>query len=383
MTTYLDYNATCPVDERVLAAMLPYLKDNYGNPSSVHSIGKLARAGLDRAREQLALLVNAHPSQVIFTSGGTEANNMALRGVLAQQKTGSFAVSSIEHSSVMQTARQLAREDWDLEIIPVDSQGRVTRDGLNGCIGEDTRLVSVMMANNETGVLQDIGTISEQVRARGAIMHTDAVQAAGKQPIDFADSGVQLMSLSAHKIYGPKGVGALVIDKSVDMQPLLFGGGHEKGRRSGTENIAGIVGFGMAAQLAVEELDSRCKHMSELQHRLESHLKDSIKGIVIFSDDAPRIPNTVFAAVASIDGETLLLSLDQRGFAIASGSACSSAESGASHVLLAMGIDKGVAKGSIRISIGKETTREHIDAFVDELQGQVDILKRMATVVAN
>lgn len=383
MTTYLDYNATCPVDERVLVAMLPYLKDNYGNPSSVHSIGKLARAGLDRAREQLASLVNAHPSQVIFTSGGTEANNMALRGVLARQQTGSFAVSSIEHSSIMQLARQLAREDWGLQIIPVDSQGRVTKDGLNDCISEGTRLVSVMMANNETGALQDIRMISEQVRARGAIMHTDAVQAAGKQPIDFADSGVQLMSLSAHKIYGPKGVGALIIDKSVDMRPLLFGGGHEKGRRSGTENIAGIVGFGMAAQLAVEELDSRCKHMSELQHRLESRLKDSIEGIIIFSADAPRIPNTVFAAVEGIDGETLLLSLDQRGFAIASGSACSSAESGASHVLLAMGIDEGVAKGSIRISIGKETTREHIDVFVDELQGQVDILKKMAAVAAN
>lgn len=383
MTIYLDYNATCPVDERVLEAMLPYLKDNYGNPSSVHSVGKLARTGLDKAREQVASLVNAHPSQVIFTSGGTEANNMALRGVLAKCETGSFAVSSIEHSSAMDMARQLAREDWDLKIIPVDSQGRITLEGLDGCIGEDTRLVSVMMANNETGVLQDISAVSERVRASGAIMHTDAVQAVGKQPVDFADSGVHLMSLSAHKIYGPKGVGALVVDKSVDMQPLLFGGGHEKGRRSGTENIAGIVGFGMAAQLATAELESRCRHMSDLQQRLESRLMDSINDVVIFADKAPRVPNTVFAALPGIDGETLILSLDQRGFAIASGSACSSAESSISHVLLAMGVDKGIAKGAIRISLGKDTSSEQIDAFVDELQGQVGILKRMAAVAAN
>ncbi|MCW8840132.1 MAG: cysteine desulfurase, partial [Gammaproteobacteria bacterium] len=239
---YLDHNATTPLDERVLEAMLPYLRGRYGNPSSVYALGREARAALEQAREQVAELVSAHPSQVLFTSGGTEANNSALKGVARRAPQGRIAISEVEHASVQSPAAALARDGWQIDTLAVDGEGICHRETLQQALSEQTRMVSVMWANNETGVVQPVAELAEICREQGVIFHTDAVQAAGKLALDFPASGAHLMSLSAHKLYGPKGVGALILDKAVDLEPLLHGGGQERGRRGGTENLAAIVG---------------------------------------------------------------------------------------------------------------------------------------------
>ena len=266
---YLDHNATTPLDPRVWAAMAPYLREHYANPSSIHTPGRLIRTAVEQAREQVATLVNAHPAQVIFTSGGTEANNFALKGFMANYPRLHLAVSAIEHASVMEPARALAEQDWRLSIISVDEQGRVMPAALAEAMTGQTRLVSVMAANNETGVLQDIAALGDIVRAAGAIFHTDAVQAAGKLPLDFPASRVHLMSLSAHKIYGPKGVGALIVDRSVELRPLLHGGGQERDLRGGTENVAGDsawrpnwrAGSGWSAPISAFDCGATLKHV--------------------------------------------------------------------------------------------------------------------------
>jgi cysteine desulfurase len=275
---YLDHNATTAIDERVLDAMMPYLADSFGNPSSVHRYGRIARAAIDTAREQVAALVNAHPSQVFFTSGGTEANNLALKGFTAANAEGSIAYSAIEHASVYEVMHVLNQQGRKCLSINVDSNGILDMDALDNALAEDIRLVSVIMANNETGVIQDIKQISEQVRKVDAVMHTDAVQAAGKIEVDFKASAVHMMSLSSHKMYGPKGAGALVVDKSLELVPLLHGGGHEKGMRSGTENVAAIVGFGAAAELAANELRVRTEHISRLRKKTGARVAFNAQG---------------------------------------------------------------------------------------------------------
>ena len=370
MPVYLDHNATTPLDTRVLDAMLPYLREHYGNPSSLHLQGRTARAALDQAREQVAALVNAHPSQVVFTSGGTEANNYALKGVAAKLSPGRIAISAIEHSSLLGAAQALVAHGWQCDSIAVDEQCRVSLEALSAALKSALRLVSVMMANNETGVIQDIAAISAQVRAAGAIMHTDAVQAAGKIAVDFPASGAHLMSLSAHKLYGPKGVGALIVDKALDLEPLLHGGGHEMERRAGTENVAGIVGFGAAALLAHEELASRTSHLKTLCDALEQRLR-ALPGVVMFAAQAPRVANTVLIGVPAIEGETLLMELDRHGIAVSSGSACASGSPDPSHVLLAMGVDPDLARRVIRISLGKDNTLADIDRLITVLNEQI------------
>ena len=365
---YFDHNATTPLDEAVTAAMLPYLREQYGNPSSAHAAGRAARAAIDRAREQVAALVNAQPSQVVFTSGGTEANNQALKGVAATLRAGEIAVSAIEHSSVLAPARVLERDGWRMRVIAVDGEGRVTPETVEEAIRADTRLISVMSANNETGVIQPIEAVVRRAKADGIVFHTDAIQAAGKMPLDFAASGAQLMSLSAHKIGGPKGVGALIIDSGVDVSPLLDGGGHERGRRSGTENVAGIVGFGAAAERAAAGIAARGAYLGRLRDRLETRLL-AMPGITLFAPGAERLPNTVFFGAAGIDGGTLVLLLDQAGFAVSSGSACGSGRAEPSHVLLAMGVDRDRAYGAVRVSLGTGNTSDEIDAFADTLEG--------------
>jgi cysteine desulfurase len=367
---YLDHNATTPVDDAVLAAMLPFLREHYGNPSSVHRPGRTARAALERAREQVAALVGAHPAQVIFTAGGTEANSLALRGVAAVEvPPGRIAISAIEHPSVAETAEALGGQGWSVARIPVDSEGRVTVAGLEAGLDERAVLASVMWANNETGVIQDIAALSTVARERGVVFHTDAVQALGKLPVDFAASGAQLMSLSAHKIYGPKGVGALIVDKAVDFVPQLVGGGQEKARRAGTENVAGIVGFGAAAELARERLEMRRRRALALRERLTAGLRGLAAGygIVEFSASAERLPNTCCFAVPGVDGETLVLRLDQAGVAVSSGSACASGSGEPSPVLLAMGIDPQLARGGLRVSLGEGNTEADMDAFLTRL----------------
>ena len=384
MSTYLDYNATTPLDERVLEAMLPYLREQFGNPSSGYQLGRTARAAVDAAREQVAALVNAHPSQVVFTSGGTEANNFALKGIAGCVSPGQLAVSAVEHDSVRAPARALCKQGWTLNEIGVDEQGQLDlaqmREMLAGMESNAAKLVAVMLANNETGVINDVAAVAQQAREVGAVLLVDAVQAIGKIPVDLAELGAPLMSLSAHKIYGPKGVGALIVDKAMDMEPLLQGGGHEKGRRAGTENVAAIVGFGKAAELAMNTLDARSAQMQQLREHLEQRLTAEVSGLCIFGQQAPRLPNTSFFALPGVDGETLLMSLDQAGLAVSSGSACSTGEVAPSHVLMAMGVESALARGAIRVSMGKDSQRDEIDHFVDCFKQQLRSLQSFATI---
>jgi len=384
MSIYLDYNATTPLDERVLDAMLPYLREQFGNPSSGYQLGRAARAAIDVAREQVAALVNAHPSQVVFTGGGTEANNLALKGVAGRLSPGHLAISAVEHDSVRVPAKALQKQGWMLDQIGVDQQGQLDftqlRKTLRGMESTASKLVAVMLANNETGVINDVAAIAEQAREVGAVLLVDAVQAVGKIPVDVAALGAPLMSLSAHKIYGPKGAGALIVDKALDMEPLLHGGGHEKGRRAGTENVAAIVGFGKAAELAMSALAPRAAQLQQLRDYLEQRLTAEMPGLCIFGQQAQRLFNTSFFALPGVDGETLLMSLDQAGLAVSSGSACSTGEVEPSHVLMAMGVDPALARGAIRVSMGKDSRRDEVDHFVDCFKQQVTALQGFATV---
>ncbi len=359
---YLDHNATTPLDERVLAAMMPFLQSSYGNPSSLYRSGRIARQAIEQAREQVAALVAAAPSQLVFTSGGSEANNLAIKGVVMPGER--LAVSAVEHASVMDSARQVAGTNMD--VIAVDANGYLDRQCLTRSLRYAPKLVSVMTANNETGVIEDVAAVAEMVKAVGAVFHTDAVQAAGKIPLNFEATGADLMTLSAHKLYGPKGAGALVVDRKVKMSPLVSGGGQERGLRAGTENVAAIVGFGMAAELAVQELQARRQHSLILRQYLEGRLAE-IEEIVVFARNAERLPNTVFFALPGIDAETLLMNLDKAGLDVSGGAACGSGKQDPSHVLLAMGVEASLARCAIRISVG----RDNVHADIDELVGQL------------
>jgi len=372
MTTYLDHNATTPLDERVLDEMLPYLRAHHGNPSSVYRQGRIARQAIENARQQVAQLVNAHPSQVVFTSGGTEANNLALKGAVVAPRC--VAVSALEHASVLVPAQQLALKGCKLVRIEADGNGQITEEAMSKTLASVPELVSIMLANNETGVIQDVARWAEMSTSAGALFHTDAVQAAGKIEVDFAALGVQLLSLSSHKLYGPKGVGALVLDKRIELAAQMVGGGQEQGCRSGTENVAAIVGFGKAAELARLELQSRRSHMMELRQKLLQRLS-KIEAVVVFGGQAESLPNTVFLAVPGIDGEALLMEMDRVGIAVSSGSACDSQKRGVSHTLLSMGIDESLARCAVRVSIGKNNTGQDIDAFVAVLEQQVKALQ--------
>ncbi len=371
MPLYLDNNATTALDPMVLDAMLPYMQLVFGNPSSVHRYGRLTRDALELARSQVARLVGAQPGQVIFTSGGTEANNLAIRGALSVKAPGRFAVSAIEHASVMDAAKALTQEGWQLDVIAADSNCRIKASALDDAVHSDTQLVSVMMANNETGTIQDIEMLSGMCREKGILFHTDASQAAGKIPVNFSNTGVSLMTVSSHKLYGPQGVGALIADRAIELKPVLYGGGQERGLRSGTENIAGIVGFGKAAELALQHMDDRARQMSKLRDELVMRL-ENIAGITVFAKDSERLPNTVQFAVDGFEGETLLMQLDKKGIAVSSGSACHSGQTEPSHVLLAMGVPSNVARSAIRVSFGKDNKPEEVNQFMDALQNIID-----------
>jgi cysteine desulfurase len=379
---YLDHNATTPLDERVLDVMLPWLSGRFGNPSSIYAMGRESRSALDTAREQVAQLVGAHPSQVIFTSGGTEANNYALKGVAFRSPVGRFSIGATEHASVRSPAASLERFGWSIDTIAVDSNGSCSVDTLKQALQSDTRLVSVMWANNETGTIQPVKAIAEHCREQGIVFHTDAVQAAGKLEVNFPASGANLMSLSAHKLYGPKGVGALIWDKAVDIEPLLHGGGQEKGLRGGTENLAAIVGFGKAAELATVELELRRRHLLDQRAHIEHRLAEALPEAVIFARKAERLPNTVFMAVPGLEGQTLIMGLDQQGIAVSSGSACGSDKTEPSPVLKEMGVESELALGAIRISFGKDNTEQDIETFIGTLVSQVKQLQRLASSTA-
>jgi cysteine desulfurase len=383
LPVYLDYTATTPLDARVLEAMTPYLEAQYGNASSRHEYGRAARRAMDAARQQVAAAVGAHPTEIIFVSGGSEANNLFLKGAAAAfGRGGAVAFAAIEHPCALNAARQLARQDWRLLELPVDAAGRVTRAGVDAALTQKPGLWSVMLANNETGVVQDVAAFAASVREQGGgWFHSDAVQALGKLPLDFRalnQAGVHALTLSAHKVYGPKGAAALVVDKRLDLIPLIAGGGQEGGLRAGTENVAAIVGFGAACELAASRLESLSARLRRLQARLEAGLLSL--GATIFGRDAPRLSNTSYFSFAGVEGETLLARLDRAGFAVASGAACSSANPNPSHVLMAMGVPEDLARGALRVSLGAGTNEEQIDAFLPALKAELAGLKNLTAL---
>lgn len=351
-----------------MEAMLPFLETFYANPSSLYRAGRVVRSALDIARGQVAELVNVKPSQVIFTSGGTEANNLAIKGLPTTQN---IAVSAIEHPSVLQTAFSLKNINKQVVAeIPVESNGLVEMEAVENQVKNGVELVSIMLANNETGVIQNIEKISDFLKQHQVKIHTDAVQAIGKIPTDFNKTGVHMMSLSSHKIYGPKGCGALIIEDGLVLQPLLSGGGQEFGLRGGTENVAAIIGFGFAAEIARNSLQEKHEKLLNLRDYLESELH-TIPGIRIFSEHQKRLPNTVQFGLPETDGEMLLMQLDKKGIAVSSGSACASGGGKASHVLKAMGVDESLAKSAIRISLGYKNTEDEIDILITNLKSMI------------
>lgn len=396
---YFDHNATTQLDWRVLKDMLPYLRERFGNASSRHEYGRQARKAVDEARQQVAVAVGAHPTEVIFTSGGSEANNLFLKGAAAcmrqsaslQLATPLVAISAIEHPSVRETAQDLQRQGWQLREIAVDSLGQIAGDDYVDVLKLKPRLLSLMLANNETGAIQDISALAEQARAAGASwFHCDAVQACGKLPLDFRAlnaTGVHALTISAHKIGGPLGAGALVLDKRVELRPLISGGGQERGLRSGTENLAAIVGFGRACSLLAERL-VEVPRLAALRDALEAGLVQ--QGATIFgraedkskseNESTERLSNTTFFALPGIDGETLVGKLDRAGFAVASGSACSSAEPEPSHVLRAMGVVPDMARGAVRISLGAGNTAKQVTDFLAVLGDMLFQLRRLTAL---
>ena len=380
-SVYFDHNATTPVDPAVLEAMLPWFSGQFGNASSRHEYGRAARKAIDEARGKVAAAVGAHATEVVFTSGGSEANNLFIKGAAACLKPGVLAVSAVEHPCVIKPAEQLARRGWQLHRLAVDVEGRVDEAAYRRTLSLNPKLVSVMLANNETGVLQDVGVLAEMARDAGAFFHTDGVQALGKIAVDFRAlnaRGVNALTLSAHKLGGPKGAGALVLDKRIEIEPLIAGGGHERGLRSGTENVAAIVGFGAACELATQGLAERAARLSALRQRLEDGLR--AMGATLFGDGAKRLPNTVYFAIAGFDGETLVAHLDHAGYALASGAACSSANPEPSHVLQAMGVPDGLARGAVRASLGAGNTSAQVDAFIDALRGTTTRLQQLTAL---
>ena len=383
---YFDHNSTTALKTEVLEAMLPFMVHQHGNATSQHSFGRVARTAVEHAREQVAAAVGAYANQIVFTASGTESNNFAVRGICSNLEPAVNSVpaqiltSAIEHPCVSRPALAMQVHGWQMHSIKVDSNCNVNMAHLQKMLQVSTNLVSVMLANNETGAIQDIAKIAEIARQHKAFVHTDAVQALGKMPVDFFALNVHAMTISSHKIGGPLGAGALVLDKRIDIQPLLYGGGQERGLRSGTENVSAIVGFGTACELAVSNLVAFDMHTENLRKHLEAGLNKL--NAVIFGHNGLRIPNTSFFAFKNLDGETLVTALDKVGFAVASGSACSSDSGEPSHVLLAMGVDEDLAKGAVRVSFGMSNTLDQVQHFLKALEHEVARLRNLTVMAA-
>jgi cysteine desulfurase len=364
---YLDHNATTPVDPRVVDAMLPFLREEYGNPSSLHWFGQRARAAVEEARAAVAALVGAEPADVVFTASGSESDNMAVRGVAARAKEPrrGVVVSAIEHHAVLNAAKGLREDGGPVAVVRASASGLVDLDDLAVKVDSSTALVSLMLANNETGVVQPVAEAARVARERGALVHCDAVQAAGKVKVDVRALGVDLLTLSAHKLYGPKGTGCLVVKRGTPMAPLVRGGGQERNRRAGTENVAGIVGFGAAARLAVESLEAEAARVAALRDRLEARLL-ALPGAAR-NGDGPRLPNTTNVSFAGAEAEGLLIALDLEGVAVSTGAACAAGAVEPSHVLRAMGFPPERVQSSLRLSLGRSTTEADVDRAADVL----------------
>jgi len=380
---YLDHNATTPVDPRVIDAMLPYLGGQFGNASSVHGFGRDAKVALEQSREKVAAFINCEPSELYFTSGGTESDNIAVLGTAHQIKgrKNHLVVGSAEHHAVLEPAEHLAHhEGFELGLLPVDGDGFASPNQLQALLNDKTGLVSVMMANNETGTIQDIAALNEVTRDRGILFHTDAVQATGKIKVDVQQLGVDLLSLTGHKIYGPKGTGALFIRKGVKIAPLFFGGSHEKKRRPGTENVTGAVGLAKTLEIAGSCMDDDHRRLSELADYFIDKVTGSIPDVFLNGPRERRVPPTVNLSFAGIEGESIVLSLDVEGIACSSGSACTSGATEPSHVLVAMGKPKVQSQGAIRFSLGRSTTRDQLDYVIIKLGPIVERLRDLSPI---
>ncbi len=377
---YLDNNATTKVDPLVLAAMLPFFSEQYGNPSSMHSFGGAVAAHIRTAREQLAHLLGAAPDEIVFTSCGTESDSTAIRAALDSYPAKRHLVTSrVEHPAVKNLFEALSKKGYRTTFVPVDGQGRLDLDALYDSLSEETAIVSLMWANNETGVIFPIEEVSRRVKERGIVFHTDAVQAVGKLPIDLEKTGVDMLSLSGHKIHGPKGIGALYLRKGTKFSPFMIGGHQEKGRRGGTENTGAIVGLGKAAELAKQHLDAGgYRGVSELRDRLEETILAGVPNTMVNGGREHRLPNTTSIAFEYVEGEAILLMLNEHGICASSGSACTSGSLEPSHVLRAMGVPFTAAHGSIRFSLSRYTTAGEIDLVLEKLPPIIARLREMS-----
>ncbi len=379
---YLDYNATTPIDPRVLEEMMPYLSEHYGNPSSIHSFGRKGKEALDKAREQVSQLLSASPKEIIFTSGGSEAANFAIKSTALsglKEKGNHLITTKVEHECVLESFKFLERQGWQVTYLGVNSEGILDLDELRDSLSQNTVLVSCMYANNETGVIFPIDKIAEIVKERGAVFHTDAVQAAGKIDINLKQIPADLLSISAHKFYGPKSVGALFIRDSFSQQtplpPLIHGGGQERGKRSGTENIPGIVGLGAASNIASSEMQKDESRIRVLRDKLLSRITQDIDGIKLNGSIEKMLWNTLNLSIEGVQGESLAMNLDVEGVAVSTGSACSEGTVDPSHVLSAMGLSREDAASSVRISLGRFTEREEIDYVASIFPGIVERIR--------
>lgn len=378
---YLDHNATTPTHPEVLEEMLPYYKDIFGNPSSVHQFGREARKAVEEARRKIADLIGAaSPDEIVFTSGGTESNNFAINGAAhaLKDKGNHIIASAIEHHAVENPCKFLEKHGFKTTFVPVDEFGVVKLDELKKSITDKTILISIMFANNEIGTIEPIEEIVNLARERKICVHTDAVQAVGKIPVDVKKLGVDLLSLSAHKFYGPKGVGVLYIKKGTKITPMQRGGHHEKNRRAGTENVAGIVGLGKAAEIAKKQMAGETKRITALRDRLYDGIKKNIKEVKLNGHPEKRLPNTLDVSFEYLEGESIILNLDMEGVGVSTGSACTSGSLEASHVLLAMGISHQTAQGSVRFSLGRINTKEDIDYTLEKLPPIIERLRKMS-----
>jgi|Deesub1362A_J573_1020465.scaffolds.fasta_scaffold00160_6 cysteine desulfurase len=376
---YLDHGATTPILNEVLEEMLPFFKERFGNASTFYKLGREARQAVETARERVATLIHAMPEEIVFTSGGTESNNMAIKGTaFAMQDKGNHIITSaIEHHAVLDTCEYLQKFGFNVTRLPVDSKGLVNPSDLEDAIRDDTILVTIMHANNEIGTIQPLKELAKICNEHEVLFHTDAVQSIGKIPVDVRDLGVDMLSISAHKIYGPKGVGALYIRDGVAIDPFLHGGGQERGKRSGTENVPGIVGLGKAAELAKNTLEDEMKRLTELRDML-------VRGILSIDDTflnghpEKRLPNNVNVGIRYVEGEALVLALDMKGIYVSTGSACSSGSGMPSHVLTALGLSPEDARGSLRLTLGKSNTKEDIGYVISTLSEIVADLRAMS-----
>ena len=381
---YLDYAATTPVLDEVVDAMLPYLRGNFGNPSSVYGVGRDAKKGLEEARERVAAAVGAGPGEIVFTAGGTEADNLALKGgafrARSMRPNGNHIITTaVEHHAVLHAAEWLEKQGFRVTFLPVDAAGVVDLDALAAALGPETVLVSIMLANNEVGTIQPVEEALRITRERSrALFHTDAVQALGKVPLNLEKLPVDMASFAAHKIGGPKGTGVLYVRRKTALEPLLHGGGQERDLRSGTPNVAGIVGMAAAAEIAAGEVVEEAARLARLRDRLQAGLVGTIAGVKVNGAGGPRVAGTVNVCIDGVEGESLLLMLDARGIAASSGSACTSGSLEPSHVLMAMGVRPELAHGSLRLSLGRATADEDVDAVLEVLPAVVDRLRSIA-----